>query len=67
MAELQESLHDMRRELEHSQSSRQMGERTCRQLEAQLEDSQRKYDDVFGTKLRLENSKLELELQVQGR
>ena len=54
MAQLQESLHEMRKDLDQSQDARRLGERAHRQLEAQLKDSQRKYDELFRTKLQLE-------------
>ncbi len=65
LAQLQESLHDTKIDLERSHASRLLSERTCRQLEAQLNDSQQKYDGVFASKLKLENHKLDLELQVK--
>lgn len=64
MVQLQESLREARRGLEKSLDARAASERTRRQLEAQLEETRKKYDDVFRAKLKLENAKLDLELQV---
>ena len=64
MVHLTESLREARRGLERSLDARQKGDRVRRQLQAQLDDSHRKYDEVFGSKVQMENSKLELELQV---
>ena len=61
---MQESLREARRGLERSLDARAASERTRRQLEAQLEETRKKYDDVFRAKLKLENAKLDMELQV---
>lgn len=63
-SQLQESLHDIKWELEQSQASLQQSERSCRQLESQLEESKRKYDEILASKMRVEDRKLDLELQV---
>ena len=61
---MQESLRETRRGLERSLDAQAASERTRRQLEAQLEETRKKYDDVFRAKLKLENAKLDMELQV---
>ena len=63
-AQLQESLHETRRGLERSHNAQQVSERSRRQLEAKLDDYQRRHDEVVGLKLSLENHKLDLELEV---
>ena len=64
VVQMQESLRETRRGLERSQDAQAASERTRRQLEAQLEETRKKYDDVFRAKLKLENAKLDMELQV---
>ena len=64
-AQLEESLRETRRVLDHSQNARQVTERAKRQLEAQLSDSQRRHGEVAGAKATLENSKIDLELEVR--
>ena len=61
---LQESLREACRGMEQSQRSKQASDHAKRRVEARLEEYQKKHDEVVGVKLRLENSKLELELQV---
>ena len=62
---MQESLREAHRGLERSLDARAASERTRRQLEAQLEETRKKYDDVFRAKLKLENAKLDMELQLR--
>ena len=64
MLQLQENLRESRRQLERSEDAKASSERAKRRLEAQLEDYQKKYDDMFESKLKLENGKLDLEQQV---
>lgn len=64
VVQMQESLRETRRGLERSLDAQAASERTRRQLEAQLEETRKKYDDVFRAKLKLENAKLDMELQV---
>ena len=63
-AQLQESLRETKRGLERTLNAQQVSERSRRQLEARLEDYQRRHDEVIGVKLSLENNKLDLELEV---
>ena len=63
-AQLQESLHETRRSLERSQHTHEVTERSRRQLEAKLKDSQRRYDEIVGVKHTLESQQLGLEHEV---
>lgn len=65
VAHLQESLREARRGLELSQRNKQASDQAKKRIEARLEEYQKKHDEVVGAKLKLENSKLELELQVR--
>ena len=42
----------------------QVSERSRRQLKGKLDDYHRRHDEVVGLKVTLENSKLDLELEV---
>ena len=65
--QLQESLREARKGLERSQDAQVASERSRRQLKAQLEELQKKYDDIYSAKLKLESAKLDMELQVRVR
>ena len=64
VVQLQESLREARRGLERSQDAQVVSERSQRQLKAQLKELQKKYDDIYSAKLKLESANLDTELQV---
>ena len=64
-AQLQESLHETRRSLERSHHAHEVTERSRRQLEAKLEDFQKRYDEMVGAKHTLESQQLGLEHEVR--
>ena len=64
-AQLQESLHETRRSLERSHHIQEVTERSRRQLEAKLEDFQKRYDEIVGVKHTLESQQLGLEHEVK--
>ena len=65
-AQLQESLHETRQSLERSHHAHEVTERSRRQLEAKLEDFQRRYDEMVGVKHTLESQQLGLEHEVKN-
>ena len=64
-AQLQESLHETRRSLERSHHAHEATERSRRQLEAKLDDFQKRYDEIVGVKHTLESQQLSLEHEVK--
>lgn len=63
--QLQESLQETRRSLERSHHAHEVAERSRRQLEAKLDDFQRRYDEMVGVKHTLESQQLGLEHEVK--